>query len=280
MHYSALPISDIPKQACEELKGIFFDIDDTFTHEGKIYPCAFESIWKARKTGLIVVPITGRPAGWADHIARMWPVDGVIGENGAFYFYYNEEMGRLIKRFEDPDPESRRAKMSRLRQIYQAVRTEFPGIELASDQSYRENDLAIDFSEDIPDKLSLEQAKRIKEICESHGAEAKISSIHVNTWFGSFDKLSMCKTFLQERFVIDLNTFPEGFLFIGDSPNDVPMFRFFPFSVGVATIEKYNHTALMEAFPKYIALGEGSFGFAETIDEILSKREGSRLRSF
>jgi len=58
------------------------------------------------------------------------------------------------------------------------------------------------------------------------------------------------------------------------------MFRFFPFSVGVATIEKYNHTALMEAFPKYIALGEGSFGFAETIDEILSKREGSRLRSF
>lgn len=279
MHYTALPISEIPRRACEKLRGLFFDIDDTFTHEGKIYPGAFESIWRARKSGLIVVPITGRPAGWADHIARMWPVDGVIGENGAFYFYFDEVTKRLVKRFEDPVPESRQDKMSRLKQIYEKVLTEFPEVELASDQPYRENDLAIDFSEDIPDKLSLDQAKRIKEICESHGAAAKISSIHVNTWFGSFDKLTMCKTFLKERFAIDLNTRPEIFVFLGDSPNDVPMFKFFPLSVGVSTVEKYNRPALMEAFPKYITSGAGSFGFTETIDVVLSKRQDSRIGS-
>ena len=37
--------------------------------------------------GSRVVPVTGRPAGWVDHIARMWPVDGVVGENGGLWFW-------------------------------------------------------------------------------------------------------------------------------------------------------------------------------------------------
>lgn len=33
-----------------------------------------------------VIPVTGAPAGWCDQMVRMWPVDGVIGENGGFFF--------------------------------------------------------------------------------------------------------------------------------------------------------------------------------------------------
>jgi hypothetical protein len=44
-----------------------------------------------------VVPVTGRPAGWCEMIARMWPVLGVVGENGALYFQYkNKKMHRLL----------------------------------------------------------------------------------------------------------------------------------------------------------------------------------------
>ena len=49
--------------------------------------------------GIKVIPITGRPAGWCDHIARMWPVDGLVGENGAFHFYYHRTQHKMIRRF-------------------------------------------------------------------------------------------------------------------------------------------------------------------------------------
>ena len=46
-----------------------------------------------------MIPITGRPAGSCDHIARMWPVDGIVGENGAFYFVYDRGKRKMKRRF-------------------------------------------------------------------------------------------------------------------------------------------------------------------------------------
>jgi hypothetical protein len=75
---------NIQELCIENFDGLLFDIDDTFTTDGKVTSKAFESLWNISKSGLKVIPVTGRPAGWCDHIARMWPVTGVIGENGAF----------------------------------------------------------------------------------------------------------------------------------------------------------------------------------------------------
>src|SRR5207253_2844846 len=80
------------------------DIDDTLTTEGKLTAQAYDALERLRRAGKITVPVTGRPAGWCDHIARMWPVDAVVGENGAFYFFYAG--GRLQRRFQD-DAETR-----------------------------------------------------------------------------------------------------------------------------------------------------------------------------
>ena len=77
-------INKLSVENAKNLSGIFFDIDDTFTTSGKIHSVAFQALWALKDSGLKVVPITGRPAGWCDHIARMWPVDGVIGENGPY----------------------------------------------------------------------------------------------------------------------------------------------------------------------------------------------------
>ena len=93
------PIETISPELLQKLKGVFFDLDDTFTTHGKIPACSFTALWNLRKAGLTVVTVTGRPAGWCDHIARMWPVDGVVGENGAFYFWFDEAERKLKKRF-------------------------------------------------------------------------------------------------------------------------------------------------------------------------------------
>jgi len=272
MHYNALPIADIPQSTCARLRGIFFDIDDTFTYRGRIHPEAFDALWLAKRRGLILVPVTGRPAGWADHIARMWPVDGVIGENGALYFAFDEKRGRLVKRYTIEDAGQRKLLQARLYEIFYELKSLVPGAELASDQAYRETDLAVDFCEDVHPPLSLEEAQRIKHHFESHGASAKISSIHVNAWFGTYDKLTMCKRFLEEQKGMRLDDHEEEFLFCGDSPNDAPLFRYFTHACGVAGIERFNDASLIDSYPRYVATGEGSYGFAEILHRVLGKR--------
>jgi len=265
---------EIPDSVSRQLKGVFFDIDDTFTFQGKIRNEAFSALWEAREAGLLLVPITGRPAGWADHIARMWPVDGVVGENGAFYFCLDKAGGRLKKRFRVEDPAERETARGRLFRIYQEVRSRYPGAGLASDQPYRECDLAVDFCEDVSPPLTLEDARGIKQIFESHGATAKISSIHVNAWFGDYDKLTMCRVFLQEEHGIRLDEEKHHFFYCGDSPNDCPLFAYFPYSAGVSGVRRFQEAGLMERMPRYVASRDGSFGFQEILRRILDARRG------
>ena len=272
MRFVAQSISAVSSTFCRNLKGIFFDIDDTFSLDGRIPETAYSALWRAVQAGLVMVPITGRPAGWADHIARMWPVVGVVGENGAFYFAYDEPSGRLIKRFHEEDPYRRSENMNRLERIFKEAKALFPTVELASDQPYRETDLAVDFREDVAVKLDFQKADEIRRLFEERGATAKVSSIHVNAWFGDYDKLSMCAVFVKERLGMDLEVERDNFLFCGDSPNDVPMFAYFPVSAGVAGVERFNEAGLMEAFPSFVSGLDGGHGFEEIVDTVLSKR--------
>ncbi len=254
--------------AARALEGVLFDIDDTFTSRGKIPASAFRALWELKETGLKVVPITGRPAGWCDHIARMWPVDAVVGENGAFYFWLDEKAGKLRKRFLDSDS-VRREKRFRLQQIQEDVLRSVPGAAIASDQAYREADLAIDFCEDIP-PLDWAAIERICAVFGRHGATCKVSSIHVNGWLGEYNKLGMTRIMADELWGIDLDNTRERFLFCGDSPNDEPMFEFFPFSVGVRNVLRFVDR--MRHLPAFVADREGGDGFAEIVATVLSAR--------
>ena len=91
------PLATIEPQTCRDLVGIVCDIDDTLTWEGRLVPAAFQALAEARDAGLRVVPVTGRPAGWVDHIARAWPVDGVVGENGGLWFRMSG--GKMVRSF-------------------------------------------------------------------------------------------------------------------------------------------------------------------------------------
>lgn len=262
-------IQNIRLEVVKGLMGIFFDIDDTITTSGKIPAVSYNALWELRNAGLKVVPITGRPAGWCDHMARMWPVDGIVGENGAFYFWLDETHHKLKKRFLHPD-NVRAENRGRLLAVQNEILAMVPGTALASDQLYRETDLAIDYCEDV-EPLDLKAVEQICGIFDKYGATCKVSSIHVNGWFGEYDKLGMTKTLVKERWNLDLDAEKERFFFCGDSPNDEPMFQYFPYTAGVQNIARF--VSGMRYLPSFVADQEGGEGFAEIIELLLKKRE-------
>ena len=247
------------------LLGVFCDIDDTLTWEGRLVPAAFAALDALQRAGLRVVPVTGRPAGWADPIARQWPVDGVVAENGGLWSYFHE--GRLVTEYLQ-SAETRRANRERLDALAAVILDAVPGAALASDQAYRALDLAIDFCEDVP-ALSRGDIDRIVALFEAAGATAKVSSIHVNGWFGTFDKRTGCQRLAQRLWDIDPFEAPERWLFVGDSANDAPMFAAFPNAVGVANVAAVLDR--MDDWPTFLTDAPGGHGFAELVTHLLGE---------
>jgi HAD superfamily hydrolase (TIGR01484 family) len=248
----------------KNIQYIFTDIDDTLTHNGWLQKEAYDAIWKLQENGLSVIPVTGRPAGWCELIARQWPVKGVIGENGGFYFYYQN---KTMKRRFVFDELERMENQKRLKKIEEEVLSSVAGAAVASDQFCRLMDLAIDFCEDVP-PLSSENIEKIVSIFENHGAQAKVSSIHVNGWFGSYDKLSMCKIFCKDVLGFELSKNLHQCVFVGDSPNDEPMFEFFENSVGVANVKNFR----LNSPPKFVTSLPQGLGFAELASHLLNQK--------
>ena len=256
-------IQALPESSASRIDFILCDIDDTLTRDGFLLPQAYEALWSLYRAGLRIVPVTGRPAGWCDMIIRQWPVDAVVGENGAFVmlrtqFGYDLIMHRSVA---GDDVQKR------LKDIRDFVLEEIPGLKVARDQSFRWFDLALDFAEDPP-RFGMETAVRIKELCESKGATAKISSIHVNTWFGDYSKLDMARELLATHYKLTEQDQKERVFFCGDSPNDEPMFSFFPLACGVRNIEPF--LPLMKNPPSFVTNKSHGEGFAEAAGIILS----------
>ncbi len=262
------PLAVLCPESCAKICGVFFDLDDTLTTEGRLTATAYAAVEALKHAGLIVVPVTGRPAGWCDHIARMWPVDGVVGENGAFYFFFDHAEKKLRHRFLKTAGQ-RHADRQQLTIVAEHIVREVPGSALASDQHYREADIAIDFCEDVP-ALPRADIERIKSIMESAGLTAKVSSIHVNGWIGVASKLSTIKLFMRERFDLDLDVHKNKFVYVGDSPNDEPAFGYFPLSVGVANVR--NFLDMMSIKPAYVTEASHGAGFAELATALLASR--------
>jgi hypothetical protein len=260
------PLTAMPDAVRRAIRVVLTDIDDTLSTHGRLTAQAYGAMERLRAAGRLVIPITGRPAGWCDHIARMWPVDAVVGENGALYMRYDAARRRLVRRFAD-DEATRRAYRERLAGIAQKILAAVPGCALASDQLYRETDLAIDFCEDVP-ALPYVSVDRIVALMQAEGMTAKVSSIHVNGWFGTYDKLAMTRALLAEVFGADVDAERAHCVFIGDSPNDAPMFAHFPNAVGVANVRDFADR--IATLPVYVTQAAAGAGFAELADFLLA----------
>lgn len=241
------------------------DIDDTLTDEGLLHAEAYSALWSLHEAGIKIIPVTGRPAGWCEMIARQWPVAAVVGENGGFYFrYHNKKMHREFF-FDEKTQKQNRLKLD---QIQQQVLSEVPGCAIASDQFCRLMDLAVDFCEDVP-ALPKSSVQKIVDIFTASEAQAKVSSIHVNGWFGDYNKLSMTLRLLEKEFGVSAVNAKNICAFSGDSPNDSPMFGYFPHSFAVANVK--NFSSELQHEPTYVADSNGGQGFAEIAKAILSR---------
>lgn len=265
------PLAQMSPATARAVRCVLTDIDDTLTDHGRLGAAAYAAMERLRAAGLAVVPVTGRPAGWCDHIARMWPVDAVVGENGAFYFRY-DHAARRMERHYALDAPRREADRARLAELGRRIVAEVPGAAISADQAYRETDLAIDFCEDVP-PLPRPAVRRIREMFEAAGARAKVSSIHVNGWFGEWDKLSMTRALFARVFGADLDAARQTVVFSGDSPNDAPMFAYFPNAVGVANV--LDFAGELEAEPAFVTPSRGGAGFVELAGHLLAHRAGA-----
>ncbi len=249
-----------------KIRGVCLDIDDTLSTSGKLTPEAYRSLWDLKNSGLAVVPITGRPAGWCDHIVRFWPVDAVVGENGAFTFYMEKGIRKRIET--DWGAKKKDESQRKFEKLKKKICLQFPHAQWASDQAYREYDLAVDICEDVS-PWSEKDIQSLLALCHAAGAHAKRSSIHVNIWWGEYDKRTGFEFWIDQGAPGCPGKVPakDSWLYIGDSPNDEPLFASFSLSVGVANLKKYLN--ILEHYPNWITQAESGQGFSEMAKKLL-----------
>lgn len=253
------PLRALSPEIASKIDYVMCDLDDTLTLNGRLPAASYSGLEQLSQAGKKVIVVTGRPAGWCDMIARFWPVDAVVGENGAFYFRYLATENRMVRNFLVGEKKRERDR-EKLAAFFAEVHRTYPKIKLASDQAFRVSDIAIDICEDVA-PLSKDVVQDIVKKLEQLGATVKVSSIHINAWMGQFDKLSMLQTLLKDAFELSAAKAKKCALYVGDSPNDEPMFAFFPHTVGVRNIE--NFVPQMRHLPCYVTRAEGGLGFLE-----------------
>lgn len=246
-----------------DIEYVLCDVDDTLTTKGKLLPQALTSLWNLHDAGFKIIPITGGSAGWADAYLRQWPIDAVISESGAVAFYKSE--GRY-KRYTNPtiDQMGYRTKADCL--IYDVLK-HVKKAKLSSDHFARIFDIAFDYKSELP-YLNECEIEKILEIAKTHGASSAVSSIHVNLWFGNYDKFEGTRSFFRDVLLLDLEKISSKCVYVGDAPNDQIMFKHFRNSFGVANIK--NKLDIMKYKPSYIANEDGGLGFNEIADKLIS----------
>ncbi len=254
------PVDQIAKS---KVKAIFSDLDDTLTTDGEILPTTFAAWEKLKEKGYVMALVTGRPAGWADCLMRLWPLDAILFENGAGIMVKDDRKVEVITLAKDTDNAKQKVF---LESEFQKLKQKIPKLKLAKDQPYRIFDYAIDYAEEPPFLSESEVKEVLADLNRIPEITAKLSSIHINYWWGKHTKVTAAEFWLA-NFGKDLAITKENVLYCGDSPNDEPLFAYFPLSLGVANVRKY--LPQMKSHPAYISESPQGKGFEELARHLL-----------
>jgi HAD superfamily hydrolase (TIGR01484 family) len=246
----------------DDVRAVFTDLDGTMTTGGQLLPSTYAAMAELTRAGVPVVIVTGRPAGWGEAIARLWPVTAVVTENGCVSIT-RDARGRWKRRYVVPAK-----KLAELRRRMHAAADEIaklvPGARLSSDSTFTEVNLAVDWNEDV--KLPEAAARRMETLLRERGFAAVRSSVHVNFWPRGFDKLWACRRIVRDVLGGEPDEL-EPYLYVGDALNDEPMFKGFPRSVGVANIRHVWDD--LEHKPAHVTRAAEGAGFEELVRAIL-----------
>jgi len=260
-----LPISQLDLDQTRALRGVVFDVDDTLTRKGRLEEPAFRALWRLKQAGLYLIAATGRPLGMAEVIARTWPVDAAVGENGAGFIRVTETS--LQRGYYAPD-EERARHSALLDRVRQRVAEEAPFAQITDDSWARRCDLAWDVGERV--KLPAEQIDVLRRIIEEEGALCLVSSVHAHAQLGQHDKATGARLAAHEGLGVDIDAEKERWLFVGDSGNDAAAFAYFPISAGVANVQRHLHA--LPVPPRFVSTAEHGAGFAEIAEHVIAGR--------
>ena len=260
------PIQDLPALRARALTGVCFDVDDTVTTHGTLDPAAYQAMFALKALGLKLIAVTGRPLGFAEVIARTWPVDAAVGENGAGFIA--KQGSTLRTGYWDP-VELRATQQRRLLHIRERVADELPHILVSSDSWARRCDLAFDIGEQA--SVPREQIDRLLRLIEAEGAHASVSSIHAHAQLGEHDKARGVVLAAAALWGLSEPLVQSEFLFVGDSGNDAAAFSFFELSVGVANVQL--HLTRLPMPPRFVTQASFGAGFAELAQTLATLRQ-------
>ncbi len=259
------PFSQFPVEALARITAVFTDIDETLTIHGRITSPVLDAMEQLSERDIRVVPVTGRPAGWCHGLARMWPVAGVVAENGAAAYWLHNNVQRTL--FWELDAAQRASNRSRLDAIQHDAIRAFPFLSITQDQFLRIGDIAFDLCENVS-PIPAAQISALTDYLKQRGLNTAVSGVHAHGYYGEPNKFSMTQRFVKEAWSEEFEAIDERCIFIGDSGNDVPMFAGFAHSIGVANV---NRT--LSVLPKYVTSAHEGKGFIELAQALLRARD-------
>ncbi|MCX8996668.1 HAD-IIB family hydrolase [Rhizobiaceae bacterium BDR2-2] len=259
------PLEQVDISAFRDVRFVLTDMDETLTYRGRLAADTYAALENLQKAGVKVIPVTAAPAGWCDQMARMWPVDGVIGENGGFFFRRGDD-GHTVDRYFWHGDENRPTISERLARIGQQVQKAVPSARFADDQPFRLTSLAFAQPQD-----KKEERAAILDALRDASADVTINNLWILGWLGGYDKLAMARRVLLDHYGLDINAGRSAVLYTGDSLNDASMFSFFRHTIGVSTVTEYLDQ--LPQPPRWITRGPGGTGFVEAANAVIVSRK-------
>lgn len=256
------PISTLPRAEATRLRGVAFDLDDTLLEHGRLTEATYSVLFRLVEGGLSLYGVTGRPAGWAELLARLFPVAAVIAENGAVAC---ARRGERVQLLDSVDSNTRRERGLRLDALIASFREHFGDFEPADDVRARISDRTFDIGEHR--RIGRERVNEAADFLRAAGARVFVSSVHLHATFDYADKASSAVRLLARDSGLDATAVRHAYAYLGDSENDASCFAAFSTSIGVANL--CGRTTLR---PRYITSRPRGEGVVEAARVILSLR--------
>jgi HAD superfamily hydrolase (TIGR01484 family) len=265
-----LPLERLDPERARRLDALVFDLDDTLLEEGVLGERVYASLFRLREAGMRLYACTGRPSGWAELIARQWPIDAAIAENGAVAWARRGGRVAVIDALSD---ERRGAEREEVLAVGQAIVQALPALALADDNRARRCDVTIDVGEHrrVPREI-VEEARRI---ARRAGLRTVVSSVHLHLARDGADKASGYAALARSEGREPVRALARA-AFVGDSGNDASAFAAFGTTFGVANVRA--HLASLTVPPRYVTRGRAAAGFVELAARLVALRGAEPAR--
>lgn len=239
------PLAELDATRLAKLRVVATDIDGTLTRRGKLTAETLDAFARLSASGLVVVPISGRPAGEVLGLCRYLPGVGFgVAENGLF-----EIVPDRAPRWLGP-----RSDLAALLAVGEHLNREHAAkLARTGDAFCRLGDVA--YERDGRDEAEL---LRLRAVAEARGVHLTWSNVHVHLAARRPDKGEGLLAVFAER-GID----PASVVTIGDAPNDAGLFVAGRFGATVGTADV---TAQLEWFahvPEFVTEAPEVDGFLE-----------------